>query len=373
MFLAAALDAAPHLLDEARALGEAVCPGLVLELKDACDRGLTGKRLSLAFPSNGDGPRHYPDFLALLQASPTDAGVVARATDILRRLGLAEAKVHGVALEKVHFHEIADWDSVVDILLSALVIERLDIGSASASALPLGSGRVATAHGSLPVPAPATLEILKGALFHDDGVPGERVTPTGAAIFSHLGPTCFPPEGCTLDGTGYGFGHKDLGSIANFLRLSLYAPAERSGTERVGVIVFHVDDQTPEDLAVGLSNIRRHAGVLDVQQIASFGKKNRLGSRIEVLCHADALHEVARTCFLETTTIGLRFRTENRLVLPRTEKTISAEASAVRTKTSIRPGDRIFVKAEMDDIAEAGNQLERARLRADIENGTEDD
>ncbi|NIQ94733.1 MAG: DUF111 family protein, partial [Desulfuromonadales bacterium] len=97
----------------------------------------------LAFPSNGDGPRHYPDFLALLQASPTDAGVVARATDILRRLGLAEAKVHGVALEKVHFHEIADWDSVVDILLSALVIERLDIGSASASALPLGSGRVA--------------------------------------------------------------------------------------------------------------------------------------------------------------------------------------------------------------------------------------
>ncbi len=363
MFLAAALDAAPHVLDEARALGGAVCPGLALELTEARDHGLTGKRLALKLPSSTRGPRHYPDYLALLQAAPTDAGVIARASDILRRLGLAEAKVHGVALERVHFHEISDWDSIVDILLSALVIERLNIGSTSASTLPLGSGRVTTEHGSLPVPAPATLEILKGAHLHDDGVPGERVTPTGAAIFAHLQASAFPPGGRVLESIGYGFGTRDLGPIANALRLSFLRSANDPARETVGVIVFHIDDQTPEDLAVGLSRIRAHEDVIDVQQLTSFGKKNRVNARIEVLCDHDALEDVARACFSETTTIGLRWRTEHRMILPRKDEAIVTPAGTVRAKKCVRPGNRHTLKPEMDDIANAGDHHDRAKLR----------
>nr|WP_283094814.1 LarC family nickel insertion protein [Loktanella sp. SALINAS62] len=363
MFIAAALDAAPFLLDEAQHLASAISPDISIGLEDAKDHGLTGKRLTLTLPGQKRGPRHYPDYQALYLGAPTDAAVIDRACDILRRLAVAEAKIHGVALDQVHFHEISDWDSIVDILLSALIIERLNVRSASAGALPLGSGTVRTEHGPLPVPAPATLEILKGARFHDDSVSGERITPTGAAIFSHLCPTESPPGQVTLKAIGYGFGTKTFEKMANTLRLSLYLPAGPAVRDTVGAIVFHVDDQTPEDLAIGLTNIRAQPGVLDVQQMPSFGKKNRMASRIEVLCDPATVETVARYCFLETTTIGLRYGMESRIILPRETGLAVADDANVCTKRSTRPDGSTSTKSEMDDVARAGNERERQALR----------
>lgn len=363
MFVAAALDAAPGHLDEARALAEAACPGLAMELLDAKDKGLTGKRLSLTLPDATRGPRHYPDYVALLRSAPTDDAVRDRACDILRRLGEAEAKIHGIALERVHFHELSDWDSIADVLLSALLIERLGIASGSAGDLPLGSGRVQTEHGPLPVPAPATLELLRGARLFDDGVAGERITPTGAAIFAHLAPGGFPSGGQVLDATGYGFGTRDLGSIANVLRLSVYDQTDGVMLDSVGVITFHIDDQTPEDLAVALDNIRADNAVLDVQQVSSLGKKNRLSSRIEVLCQRGAVERVSDLCFAETTTIGLRVHVETRRLLPREALVRETGRGPVRVKSVGRPGGEVTEKPEMDDIARAGDRAQRDNLR----------
>ena len=367
MMLAALLDARPDLAAEAQALARRIGPGLALILEETAEGGLRGRRLRFDWPERGEqgdhGPRHYSDYLAALtDAAPTDA-VAERAGDILRRLAEAEARVHGVALEAVHFHEVADWDSVADVLLVAWALDRLGVATASAAPLPVGSGRVATQHGPMPVPAPATAELMRGMAVIDDGIPGERVTPTGAAILAHLapGPT-LPPGANRLTATGYGLGHRRLPGIANVLRVALYRSDAAAG-DMVGVLVLSVDDQTPEDLAIGLDRLRAEPAVIDVLQRPAFGKKGRMTAQIEVLCRPDALQRVAELCLVETTSLGVRMRLERRLTLPRE----AGEAAGVRTKRAIRPDGTPTVKAEMDDIAGAGDAAARARRRREAE------
>ena len=371
MFIAALLDARPELEAPARALAQVIGPGLDLRCEAARDGGIRGTRIRFAVADGGHGPHHYREYAALVAGAAPDTGARARALDILRRLGEAEAHVHGIPLEEVHFHEVADWDSVADILLAAWALERLGIASASAAPLPLGSGRVRTAHGVMPVPAPATAELLRGAPVIDDGIPGERVTPTGAAILAHLGPgSGLPPGPCRLVAAGYGFGHRTLPGIANALRATLFVPAGAtngcSNGEAVGVVAFAVDDQTPEDLAVGLDRVRAADGVLDVLQLPAFGKKGRMTASIEVLCRPEKLEKVARLCLAETATLGVRLREERRLILPREAQ----ERGGIRLKRTRRPDGSETVKAEMDDVSDAGDFAARARRRAEAESLT---
>lgn len=371
MFLAALLDARPELRDEAAALAAAIGPSLTLTVEKARNGGLHGLRVRFDCPGEPRGhvpankPRHYHDYADALRRAAPDPAVATRATDILRRLGEAEAKVHGVELDAVHFHEVADWDSVADVLLVAWTLERLGIDSASVSPLPLGSGRVMTQHGPMPIPAPATAELLREMPVTDDGIAGERITPTGAAILAHLSPTTSLPFGPhRLVSAGYGLGHRSLDGIANVLRLSLYS-AEAAPGDMVGILDLAVDDQTPEDLAVGLDRLRNAAGVLDVLQLPAFGKKGRMTTRIEVLCRPDALEPVARLCLSETTSLGVRMRLERRLTLSRE----ADEAAGVRIKRATRPDGSVSVKAEMDDIAGAGDGAARAWRRRRAEGG----
>lgn len=379
MFLAAMLDARPDLVEPARALAGRIGPGVVLRLEEGRDKGLRGARVGFDLPSPEGGPRHYADYRRTLAEAAPDAATAARALDILERLGLAEARVHGVELADVHFHEVADWDSVADILLAAFVIERAGVTSASASALPVGGGRIDTAHGSLPVPAPATLALLAGAHMHDDGQPGERVTPTGAAIFAHLAPSRHLPPGAHRPrATGYGLGRRTFPAVANALRLVLWSGDADAvpGHDRIGVITFAVDDQSPEDLAVGLDKVRAADGVLDVFQMSAIGKKSRMASRIEVLCRPERVEDVARLCFRETTTIGLRVSTESRAVLRRRIETVEHEGRSFRVKRSERPGDGTSAKVESDDLAHVDGAGRRAAIRRAIhgkgETGTGD-
>lgn len=373
MFVAAALDAMPDLTQEAKELAAGIGPGVGLELEPARDHGLTGKRLTLTLPGPERGPRHYPDYVDVLVRAAPDPGVAERACDILRRLGEAEAAVHGVPLDKVHFHEISDWDSIADILLAAWALERMNIVSASVGPLPIGSGRVETEHGILPVPAPATLHLLQGMTVIDDGIPGERITPTGAAILAHLAPDLVMPGRIELKSAGYGFGTRQFDKIANLLRLSVYETTSYSSRDRVGFITFHIDDQTPEDLAVGLDNLRSRPEVLDVLQIPGFGKKGRLTACIEVLCELTALEDVAKACFLETTTIGLRLHCEDRLLLRRSEETVEVDGVAVCVKRSWRPGGTTTAKPESDEIATAGDRAARDHRRLSVENSLNDE
>ena len=364
MFVAALLDAAPDLLPEAQALAARIGPGVGIDAVEQRDHGMRGRHLAVTLPESRRGPRHYGEYQALLAELAPDPGVARRAEDILRRLGEAEAAVHGVTLAQVHFHEISDWDSIADVLLAALCLERLGVTSASTSALPLGGGRVETEHGPMPVPAPATLILMQGLPVVDDGIPGERVTPTGAAILAHLQPAPALPAGrMRLDRVGHGLGTRRMEGVSNLLRAGLWTQEAAEDRDRVGVISFHVDDQTGEDLAVGLANLRRREDVLDVLQLPAFGKKGRMMSRIELICRHAAIEEVARACFAETTTSGLRLREETRMLLPRDAQPVQVDGREIGTKTrQLATGSRI-TKAEMDDLAPAGDHAARQSLR----------
>ncbi|MFV0334576.1 MAG: LarC family nickel insertion protein [Tropicimonas sp.] len=373
MLLAALLDARPDLLGEATTLAARIGPGVELALEEGRGKGMRGQRLRLSLPEPGRGPRHYPDYCALLRETAPDERVAERALDILRRLGEAEAKVHGVALERVHFHEISDWDSIADILLNAFMLERTGVRSASAAPVPLGSGRLRTEHGSMPVPAPATLELLRGIAVIDDGIAGERVTPTGAALLAHLAPSPARPAGPQfLEATGYGLGNRELDGCANLLRVSLWQGARQGdGQDRVAVISFHVDDQTPEDLAVALERLRGRGDVLDVLQGAAQGKKGRLTAMIEVICPPESEADVVAACFAETATIGLRIRSERRHLLARRETVVDTAHGPVRVKRVSHGAGTTAIKAESDDIAPAGDRMARNRLRREAETPTE--
>lgn len=359
MFVAAMLAARPDL--EPRVMDDcvAVLPaGCLPRLSDGRSGGLAVRR----FGMDGEGRAEFTGYHALSEriANATlHPGTQREAHAILRRLAEAEAAVHGVPLADVHFHEIADWDSLMDVVAAGSIAAALEGAVFTVSPLPLGGGTVKTQHGMMPIPAPATAELLKGFTFVDDGVGGERVTPTGAAILAHLAAPGAPPTG-RLAATGLGAGTRALPDRPNILRALLFEPARTGATpQNVAVLTFDVDDMTGEEIAIAAEHLRAAAGVVDVSLAARFGKKGRPATEFRLLAAPDALDDVAARCLEETTTIGLRWHIEARKTLPREE----AEAAGVRIKRAQRPSGRITAKAEADDLA-ATEGLAPRRTRA---------
>lgn len=328
------------------------------------------------------GHAHVPwsSIRGRIEASGLPPPVVARALDIFLHLARAEAAVHGFAdVDAVVFHEVGAQDSVADVVAAAWLIEHAAVGSWSCGSLPLGGGTVKTAHGALPIPAPATARLLDGFLVHDDGRPGERITPTGAAILKHLSLQAGwrgarRPAG-VLGRTGIGWGTKRFADLANVLRVveidvgiavdrhgdrdglrdGARAGRDPSTTDTVARLSFEIDDQPAEDLAVALDHLREIDGVLDVLQAPAFGKKGRMIAQVRVLCRVEVEDAVARACLLETTTLGVRTERVERRVLPREEATVDG----VRTKRVRRPDGTISVKADSDDVAALRGAAER--------------
>ena len=378
MFIAAVLDACPHL-----------GPGLLRVLADPVllpasvrtgirpfnDGILQGSRFEVegAVPpasGHGDGHHHSHTHFSrirqdLVRSALTD-DVRATAVEIFQILAEAEAAVHGSTPDDVAFHEVGALDSIADIVGAAWLIRQLQGSSWSVSALPPGSGTVETAHGRLPVPAPAVMRLLAGFDLRDDGLPGERITPTGAAILRYLQPVVKPTATLRITACGYGFGTKRFPGISNVLRLTvLEAPAETGPILRDEIIrfSFEVDDQTPEDLAVGLENIRNQPGVLEVMHSPAMGKKGRFTQQIQVLARPESADGVASACFTETTTLGLREETIRRRILPRKENVQPAETGLLRVKSVTRPDGTRTAKTDMDDVAGAGGFARRNGLR----------
>ena len=306
----------------------------------------------------GHEHRRFADIRVLLGECGLSASVSERATGIFTVLAEAEAEVHGIAVADVTFHEVGAWDSIADVVCAAWLIDSLEPATWSCAPLPLGGGQVRTAHGVLPVPAPATALLLRGFPSRHDGVEGERVTPTGAAILRHLDPA-FDRTGLAgrIARTGHGFGSRQLPGMSNVLRVLVLDPVREEGAwreETIGVCSFEVDDQTAEDLAVGLDRLRAADGVLDVVQTPAFGKKGRMVTSVRVLARPAAREGVLERCFAETTTLGVRWETVRRAALDRKGgmKAVSA-SQLVRVKRTLRPGGEVTVKAEMDDLANA--------------------
>lgn len=260
--------------------------------------------------------RHLSAILNIIQAAPLSETVKARSSRAFELLGEAEAAIHQIPVEKVHFHEVGAVDTIVDIVCSAAAAEHLAIDRWLASSLNVGSGTVKCQHGTLPVPAPATLALLADAPVYAAGPPMERVTPTGAALLKMLGVQYAPLPPIRIQSSGYGAGGRDTPGEPNLLRLVIgqEQPAQETGS--VAVIETVIDDSTPQLLAY-VSELLLEAGAWDVYRAPVQMKKGRTGVAITVLCRPDRAPALQQILFRETTTIGLRWRLENKVALAR--------------------------------------------------------
>ena len=387
MFVAAMADAFPeHVPGMLAELAKLRGDGRV-EVRPHSDGLLHGRRFHVEDPASdvqarsirdhGDGYVHdhmhvpHKEIRATLLTAGLDPATLKHALALFELLAQAEGAVHGVGPEDVAFHEVGAWDSIVDFVAAAYLIAAVAPRSWSIGVLPLGGGRVKTEHGILPLPAPATTWLLAGFPVIDDGVGGERVTPTGATIARYLcrdrppgdgrGPTC-------IAATGHGFGTMKLRGMPNMLRVLAFADAPalpQPLDEEIVTLEFEVDDQSAEDLAVGLDRLRATAGVLDASQAPVVGKKGRLATRVQVLARLDAADAVADQCLAQTTTLGVRIARVMRRVAPRASV---QTADGVRVKVASRPAGEMTAKAEMDDIARVpGGRIEREHARRQAE------
>ncbi|MEO8037483.1 MAG: LarC family nickel insertion protein [Betaproteobacteria bacterium] len=384
MFIAAVTDAFPQLREGMlEAIGQAGLPaGIQCRFDAHRDHTLTGSRFvvdearyratvgHLHHRGEHHHHRHFADIRARLLESDFSPEVTHHAVGIFTLLAVAEGRIHGMAAEEVSFHEIGEWDSIADIVGAAWLITALAAESWSIGTLPLGSGFVQTAHGKLPVPVPAVSLLLEGFTFAADGLIGERITPTGAAIVRYL--NCAQEADRRprrLLHNGYGFGTRSFTGLSNVLRVMAFAPltAEApAAASEVAVIQFEVDDQTPEDLAIALDRLRSHPAVLDVLQSPVFGKKGRIAAHVQVLADPQGLDAVNRLCFLETTTLGLRHQLVARETLRRDMKVVRVGDQAVRVKLAQR-SQSTTAKVESDDTAQLSGFDTRSALRRSAE------
>jgi pyridinium-3,5-bisthiocarboxylic acid mononucleotide nickel chelatase len=281
--------------------------------------------------------RHLKEILGIIASSAISEGAKRTASEIFRALGEAEAKVHGVNVEQVHFHEVGAEDAIVDIVCAAVGAEALGVEHFVASPLNVGSGTVKCSHGVMPIPTPATLELLKGAPIYSGEIQKELVTPTGAAIVKVLVSNFQARPRMTTEQTGYGAGSRNFEDQANVLRMSVgetveTAVAVGSGTqEQISILEANLDDLNPQ--LIGYITERAFSlGALDVFTVPVQMKKSRPGTLLTVLAKPQDEPDLREMIFRESSTLGIRVRREDRYVLCRHHQTVETPWGEVRMK-----------------------------------------
>lgn len=297
-----------------------------------------------------DHPRHYSDIVALIEQSQLTHSIKERSLDIFDRIATAESHIHGCAKESVHFHEVGAVDAIVDIVGTALCVDYLKIDHVVSSHIPLGKGFVSCQHGKLPVPAPATVEILKGVPVYGADIPHELVTPTGAAIVSSLADRFEPIPEMEIEAIGYGAGTRDLEQRPNLLRVLMGRNGDYEQiieNDRLLIIETCIDDMNPEVFGFLMEQLFED-GVLDVYWIPVFMKKNRPGTMVQVLCRLDQKEMVCNRIFKETTTIGIRYYEAARSILRRKQAEIDTTFGTVAVKKVTHPDGSIRLVPEYE-------------------------
>jgi uncharacterized protein (TIGR00299 family) protein len=300
--------------------------------------GISARQVDVTW-SGAETARHFHEIEAMIEGSPLPEAVQTMAVNTFRRLAEAEAGVHGCAIDEVHFHEVGAVDAIVDIVGVALCRHYLSIDQVTASPLPLGTGFVNCRHGRLPLPAPATLALLKQVPIKGVDLEGELVTPTGAALITEMAATYGPLPAMTLAAVGYGAGHHRFGDRANVLRIVLghagqaathESPALRS--DSIELIETAIDDLNPEVFGYLMERLLAVDAVLDVYWIPVYMKKNRPGTLVQVLCQAGDTQQAVDIIFSETSTLGIRILPLQRLVLPRAKSVLETSIGPVEVK-----------------------------------------
>jgi hypothetical protein len=308
---------------------------------------------------HGHDARSLRDIRELIGRASLSDAVKARALRAFELLGEAEAKIHHVPVEAIHFHEVGAVDAIADIVLAAVAADYLKIEAWHCSPLNVGGGTVECSHGRFPVPAPATAELLRGAPTYSSGIEMELVTPTGAALVRTLDCQFGPAPAMRVDAIGYGAGTRDPAGFANVLRLSIGETDEvaAAGTERVWVLEAAVDDLNPQ--IVGYVVERAFAlGALDVMCAPVAMKKSRPGTLITVLSDREHRRTLEDLLLRETSTLGLRVREEHRIRLDRRHVEVATPWGPVRVKVGSRDGVELNAAPEFEEcrsIAAAHN------------------
>jgi len=289
--------------------------------------------------------------LETLRASRLDPQVRDRAAAIFQKLGEAEARIHDVPVERIHFHEVGAIDAIVDIVGACIGFSALGIEKFACSPLNVGGGTAKMAHGVLPVPAPATASLLQGKPTYSNGVQRELVTPTGAAIVATLCDSFGPQPPMTVSAIGYGAGTADLEGQPNVLRIMIGEAAEKAVPgydEEIAVIEANLDDMNPQIYGYFLEKALG-AGALDVYTTPVQMKKNRPGTLLTVLCKPQDTNALMSLIFAETTTFGARTYRAQRRALPRESVNVTTSYGDVRIKLSRVNGRILHVAPEYDD------------------------
>ena len=363
MFLAAAIDAGVVDVDaltaDLRTLG--LGDEITIETNHARRGAIAGTHVHFhGWDPDADADhRHLSTIHDMIAGSALSAEVKSRATALFDALGAAEAKIHAIPIEKVHFHEVGAVDSILDFVSAAWVIEHLD-ATWSCGEIPAGRGTIETAHGQIPVPAPATADLLRGMPIVQRDVDGELVTPTGAAILAGLG-AAFEQRGGIVETVGYGLGTKDFDGVSNVLRMMIFDD-DAAGTgligDRVVRIETEIDDMNPETLASVAEEALPAAGAIDVVRTPVHMKKGRIGTRITVLCPPDRELEVAECLLRETTTFGVRVDEVRRWTLVREVITIETPFGPIGVKFGTIGEDVVQRTPEYEDCAAAAKEYD---------------
>jgi uncharacterized protein (TIGR00299 family) protein len=325
-------------------------PSLKFDIKAAKKpvHSIRATQFHVICPKN-EAQRSWKQIRELIQHSKLDAKIKGIGMDVFSCLAQAEARIHGVAVESVHFHEVGATDSIVDILSAAIGIYDLGIDAFHFSRIPLGEGLTRSQHGPLPVPGPAALELLKGLPVFGVDVKSETVTPTGAALVRVLGKSFgFQPD-MIIEKIGYGAGQKEFSTRPNLFRLILGESGAGWQREEMLVIETNIDDMNPQFYDHIMERLFA-AGARDVYLTAIQMKKNRPGTLLRVIAEPRDRERLGRIIFQETSTIGIRCYPVGRIILGRESKTIKTRYGEVTVKIVEQPDGSKRAAPEYDDI-----------------------
>jgi len=300
------------------------------------------------------GPGHHhrslPEIRALIDGSALSASGKTRAKALFQRLAEAEAQIHQMPVEQVHLHEVGELDSIIDIVGAVFAMEWAGADRVVCSPLNVGGGMVKSAHGTFPVPAPATLALLGQAPIYSGSIQKELVTPTGALLATGYADSFGPIPPMTIEKIGYGAGTRDNEGTPNVLRILLGQSTERPRSERVVVIECEIDDMNPQLFGTAMERLYA-AGALEVFYVSAQMKKNRPGTLLTVIGRPDQRDALADIVFHETTTIGLRYVEVERACLEREIVSVETALGQVRFKLASRGGRVVNATPEFEDCA----------------------
>lgn len=338
MILGALIDAGLDLGVLESELDKLKVSGYRIRAERAIRKGISGTKFSVDVIEQ-KAERRLEDILEIIDQSDLDTDVKELSKEVFEQLAIIEAKIHCKNIEDVHFHEVGALDSVIDVVGSLIGIKRLGIEAVYSSKVHVGTGFVRCQHGILPVPAPATLELLKGIPIYSTGIKAELVTPTGAAILKTLSKSFGVMPEMEVKRIGYGAGSRDL-EIPNLLRVYIgEVKKEEYQQDKAILVQTNIDDMNPEFFDYVTEKLLKK-GALDVFMTPVFMKKNRPGTMLSVLTEVDRLDEILSTIFTETTTLGVR-------ILPLERRKLSREIFSVTT-----PFGEVKVK-----IGKIGNRI----------------